>query len=54
MTQGIGLATPSHLGACRGLEELVGAGVEQLPVAAHVREILPQNSWVQATSMISR
>ena len=37
---GIGLAIPCHLGALRGLEELVDIGVEQLPVVAHVREVV--------------
>ena len=33
---GICLAVPRHLGACRGLEELVDIGVAQLTIAAHV------------------
>ena len=35
---GIAIAIPRHLGARRGLEELVDVGVEQLPVAAHVHD----------------
>ena len=38
-----GLAVSCHLGACRGLEELVDIGVAQLPVAsvsAHVPEVV--------------
>ena len=35
---GVGLARPCHLGACRGLEELVDIAATQLPVAAHVPE----------------
>jgi hypothetical protein len=37
---GISLALPSHLGARRGLEELVDIGVAQLLVAAHVRDMV--------------
>ena len=37
---GICLAVPCPLGACRGLEELVDIRVAQLPVAAHVPEVV--------------
>ena len=37
---GISLAIQCHLGARRGLEELVDIGVAQLPVAAHVPELV--------------
>ena len=36
---GVCLAVSGHLGACRGLEELVDIGIAQLPVAAHVPEV---------------
>jgi hypothetical protein len=37
---GIGLAIPCHLGARRGLETLVDIGVAELPIAAHVRDVV--------------
>ena len=37
---GIGVTIPCHLGVRRVLEELVDIRVAQLPVAAHVREVV--------------
>ena len=37
---GICLAVPCHLGAFRGLEYHVGIGVAQLPIMAHVPEVV--------------
>jgi hypothetical protein len=47
---GVGLALPCHLGACRGLEELVDMS-RSCPLRPTSLRWLPQNSWVQAMSM---
>ena len=49
---GICLVVPCHLGARCGLEELVDIGSRSCPLRPTSLRWLPQNSWVQAMSMI--